>query len=373
MHSKIKILHIIKSLGRGGAETLLPETLKLHDLSGFEFHYIYFLPWKDQMVESIRAHGGKVVCFHANNNIQLIAKFGALRKYVRQEKIQLIHAHLPWAGILARIVGRMCDIPVIYTEHNKQERYHMGTRTMNLLTMDLLTEVIAVSADVAASIHKHKPRLKAPVHTIVNGVNTEHFKKQGFNNNAVREKFNIPLNAPVIGTIAVFRFQKRLDLWMELASKILQQFGNAHFVIVGDGPLKEALMKKRAELGLVARIHMPGLETEVRPYLAAFDLYMMSSVFEGLPIALLEAMAMGCPVIATNAGGVREVIRHEEDGLSCSVAEPEKLVGFACSLLQDQELRMRYGNRARKRVMEAFSIEKMVEGLEKVYRDNVSL
>src|SRR5882762_8944266 len=102
MSAKIKILHIIKSLGRGGAEMLLPETLKLHDKTQFEFHYIYFLPWKNQMVESIQEQGGKVTCVPANNNLQLILKARQVARYVKENKIQLIHGHLPWAGILAR-------------------------------------------------------------------------------------------------------------------------------------------------------------------------------------------------------------------------------------------------------------------------------
>jgi glycosyltransferase involved in cell wall biosynthesis len=368
----VKILHIIKSLGRGGAEMLLPETLKLHRKELFEFHYIYFLPWKNQMEEIIRENGGKVVCFPASNSIHIMTKAWAVADYVRSQKIQLIHAHLPWAGILARVVGKMCGIPIIYTEHNKQERYNPVTRMVNLVTMDLLTTVVAVSTDVLESIHKHKPRLKVPVLTILNGVNTAHFKNEVFSKQAVYDKLKIPADALVIGTIAVFRFQKRLDLWMELAAKILDLDERVHFIIVGDGPLKKDLLEKRDTLGLQDRIHLPGLETDVRPYLTAFDVYMMSSVFEGLPIALLEAMAMRCPVISTDAGGIKEVIRHEVDGFLCSVDEPQKLVGYASILLQNQDLRIKYGSRARKRVMEAFSMEKMVDELESVYRETLN-
>ena len=367
MGEKVKVLHIIKSLGRGGAETLLPESLKLHDQSRFEFHYIYFLPWKDQMVNALQTNGGKVTCIPASDNIRIMLKVRSVQRYIKENGIQLVHCHLPWAGILARVVGKFSGLPVVYTEHNKQERYHLGTRVINLLTMDLLKLVIAVSADVAESIHYHKPRLKVPIKIILNGVDTEHFNRQFLNGQVVREKFNIPHEAPIIGTVAVFRFQKRLDLWMELASKILQRCNDAHFIIVGDGPLKNDLIKKRDSLGLQDRVHMPGLETEVRTYLAAFDVYMMSSVFEGLPIALLEAMAMRCPVIATNAGGIKELIRHEVDGLLCKVEEPEKLVADACSLLQDKSMRVKYGDQARRRVIDEFSLSKMVTELEKVY------
>jgi glycosyltransferase involved in cell wall biosynthesis len=165
----------------------------------------------------------------------------------------------------------------------------------------------------------------------------------------------------------VFRFQKRLDVWIELASKILDRYKEAHFIIVGDGPLKADLLKKRHALGLEDRIHMPGLETEVRPYLSAFDIYMMSSVFEGLPVALLEAMSMKCPIISTDAGGIKEVIRHETDGLLCASDSPQKLVDYACYLLADNKIRTQFGERARERVLESFSMEKMVNELERLY------
>ena len=367
MKEKIKVLHIIKSLGRGGAEMLLPESLGLHNQDQFEFYYLYFLPWKDQMVESIEQKGGKVTCFASKNNLSILLKIWRTIRFVKQNNIQLIHSHLPWAGILARIVGQIIKVPVIYTEHNKQERYHWITQKMNLCTMGMLTEVIAVSSDVAGSIHRNKPDLRVSVRTIANGVNVNKFRRDHFNKTEIRARLGIPNDAPIVGSVAVFRFQKRLDLWMELAAAILRDNESAHFVLVGDGPLRADLFEKREALGLGDRIHMPGLETEIRPYLASFDIYMMSSIFEGLPVAMLEAMAMQCPVITTDAGGIKEVIRHEVDGLVCSVEKPQRLVEFATMLLKKQNLLDSYGEHARRRVVEKFSMERMVMALEEVY------
>jgi L-malate glycosyltransferase len=111
LSSEIKVLHIIKSLGRGGAEMLLPETLKLHDQGKFEFQYIYFLPWKNQMVSAIEQAGGKVTCLEASNTLQIISKTHAIVRYCRENQIQLIHCHLPWAGMVGRLVHRKTGIP----------------------------------------------------------------------------------------------------------------------------------------------------------------------------------------------------------------------------------------------------------------------
>src|SRR5690606_28751889 len=113
MKERLKILHVIKSLGRGGAETLLPETLKLHNMSQFSFHYVYFLPWKDQMVQSIQEAGGEVTCFSARNNLSILLQYGRLAAYIRKHSIDLVHCHLPWAGFLGRLIHRFAGIPVI--------------------------------------------------------------------------------------------------------------------------------------------------------------------------------------------------------------------------------------------------------------------
>lgn len=369
MRPKIKVLHVIKSLGRGGAETLLPQTLKLHDKVEFEWHYIYFLPWKDQMVSALQDFGAKVTCLSANNNIEILLKGPQVVEYVKKNEIQVIHSHLPWAGILSRLISKLVlsNVPVIYTEHNKQERYHFATRWMNLITMNWQTVIVAVSSDVNKSIRLHKPKLKIPVKTLLNGVNEDDYVPGMFDRNQVRLALGIPKESQVVGTIAVFRSQKRLDLWIETAYKISKELPNVHFVLVGDGPLKDELLKKRKDLGMDQKIHFPGLKTDVRPYLAAFDVYMMSSIFEGLPIALLEAMASGCPVVSTNAGGIKEVVRHNIDGLLCDTAEVDRLPELVVRFLKSEQLRQDFGLQARKRIESHFSMREMVRELEILY------
>lgn len=343
---------------------LLPETLKLHDTSRFEFHYIYFLPWKNQMETAISEAGGQVICYPAKNNIELIFKSKKVEKYCEEHQIDLIHCHLPWAGFLGRRVHQQLGIPVIYTEHNLQERYHPATKFINKWTFNFQNLAIGVSEDVSRSIKEHIDPSIA-VKTLLNGVNTESFQRTG--DPSVRKSLGIPYDAIVIGNVAVFRFQKRLKEWLQVVGELVKNNSDVYGILVGAGPLEKGVMDELERLELQDRIILPGLQTNVKPYFEAMDIFMMSSAFEGLPIALLESMSMECAVVATNAGGIKEVIRNTEDGLSCEVSEWKQLSGLCQELIQDRQLLQNYKIAARKRVVDAFSLEKLVGELEKEY------
>ena len=363
---KIKVLHIIKSLGRGGAEMLLPETLKIHDTNKFDFHYIYFLPWKNQMVEEIEMAGGKVTCLESNNNIRLLLQYKHVIDYCEEYKIDVIHCHLPWAGFLGRLVFAKTKIPVLYTEHNMQERYHFVTKMMNRATFNSQSIAFGVSEDVKSSIQKNiHPNI--PVKTLLNGVNTDDFiREQALS--SVREDLNIPGEAIVIGTVAVFRFQKRLKEWLQVFARINDNNNSQIYgIIVGAGPLEEEIKAEYKRLNLEGKVFFPGLQTEVKPFLNAMDIFMMCSSFEGLPIALLEAMSMKCAIVSTNAGGIKEVIRDGEDGLTCPVEKWTDLADLCQTLIENSTKLESMKIAARERVKQSFSLRKMVEQLEEYY------
>ena len=366
----MKILHLIKSLGRGGAEMLLQETLKQHDRSKFEFHYIYFLPWKDQMVEGLRKEGGIVINIPAKNNRVIISKTARVINYIKEHKIDLVHCHLPWAGFVGRYIHKRTGIPVLYTEHNKQERYHFITRYINKFTFNYQTAVIAVSADVATSI-KNNIHPKIPVQTILNGADTMYFKRDVSAGKFLRDSLNIPQDAIVIGTIAVFRFQKRLKEWILLYKRLKEKHPKVYGCIVGDGILNEEIRAFVKEQGMEDAILMPGLQTNVIPWLSAMDIFMMTSEFEGLPIALLEAMSMECAVVCTNAGGIKELIRDRVDGFLTEVENWEELMLPLEELVTNPQTLSKWGANARKRVTDSFSMKTMVEQTEKLYLETV--
>lgn len=363
---KLKILHIIKSLGRGGAEMLLPETLKVHDKSKFEFHYIYFLPWKNQMVEAIEKAGGKVTCISASNNLQMLKKYTEVLKYCRAHRIDLIHCHLPWSAFVGRMIYQKTKIPVIYSEHNVQEKFHFATKYLNKLTFNAQSMAIGVSKDVTNSIHKNI-NVKIPVHTVSNGVNTENFRRNEKKAQAIKKELNIPSDSLVVGNIAVFRKQKGLEDWIKAFKIISKKNENVYGILVGAGPEEEKIRGIVEKEGLSEKLRLPGLQTNTVSYFSAMNIFMMSSLFEGLPIALLEAMSMECAIVSTKAGGVVEAVRNEKDGYLCEIGDYEKLASLVISLFENEEQLNTMRKAARVRVEKSFSLKSMVDTLEQIY------
>jgi glycosyltransferase involved in cell wall biosynthesis len=267
---------------------------------------------------------------------------------------------------LGRLIHYKSGIPVIYSEHNKQERYHFLTRFINKLTFNAQSLAIAVSNDVKTSIH-NLIHPKVPVKTIFNGINTEKYRR---NNNArlkIRSDLGIAADAIVIGSLGVFRTQKRIDCWLELFSKLHHIYPNLRGILVGDGPLKNDIIGKRKSLGLEHVVFLPGLQPIAVDWYSAMDIFMMTSEFEGLPLSLLEAMSCECAVVATNAGGIKEVLVNRVNGFTTEVDQWSELFYAIEFLLSDPTRLKAVSLNARSSVIQNFSIQTMVAHLESTY------
>lgn len=363
----VEVLHVIKSLGRGGAETLLAQTLRSHNRENFNFHYLFFLPWKDQMVQEIIGAGGLVTCMPAGSNIGIFLKIKSIIKYIRENRIRIIHCHLPVAGIVGRVAGMVTKVPVIYTEHNKWERYHKITFWLNKLSFSKQHKVIAVSGEVQRSIQLHYRGALPEIKVIANGVDTRKFNRLNDCSRDIRKELNIATTSTVIGIACVFRSQKRLTDWLEIAAAIHRLHPQAVFIVVGDGVMREEIFKKAKMLNTEGYVHFVGLQTEVRPYLQAMDIFMMTSEFEGLPIALLEAMSMECVPACTRAGGIAEVVQDNVNGILVPVNDPMQLVARINDCLNKAGQLDKLRSEARNTIKRSFGMRRMVSEIEDIY------
>lgn len=367
----MRVFHLIKSLGRGGAEVLLAEGLTVADRDRFAYGYGYFLPWKDAVVSEIEAQGADVVCFDAPSNPRIMLAARRVAKHLRTWGADVVHAHLPVAGAVARLAGKLADVPVVYTEHNLMERYHPLTRRLNLATWGWQAQALAVSADVEDAIRRHAGD-RVPVRTVLNGVNVRSYDPTSFDGGGVRAEWGIPADAPVVGTVAVFRTQKRLDHWLDVAQRVRASAPDARFLLVGDGPLRGEVEAGIRERRLDSVVHLAGLQEETRPYFSAFDAYLMTSEFEGLPIALLEAMAMAVPPVVTAVGGMPELVTDGQDGHVHPFGALDGLAASVLRVVQDAGYGKALGAAARRAVTEGFSMERMQGELEAIYEHVVA-
>jgi glycosyltransferase involved in cell wall biosynthesis len=237
---------------------------------------------------------------------------------------------------------------------------------MNLMTWKMQDCVIAVSKQVSASIAENAGS-RIPVHVVQNGIPVERFVRSPEDAKSVRAELNIPDNSVVVGTVAVFRPVKDLRSWLKAARIIKDQYKNAHFLIVGDGPLFKEIRSTASELGLNDAAHFVGLQQNVSPYFSAMDIYANSSILEGLPLSLLEAMAMNLPVVATAVGGIPEAVKDEKTGLLVPPGNPAALAERICVLISNDRLRQEFGQAGRARIEESFSMKRMIQDLEQIY------
>jgi glycosyltransferase involved in cell wall biosynthesis len=265
------------------------------------------------------------------------------------------------------VAGRR--IRVVYTEHNLWGRYHRATYAANLATFARNDHVFAVSDQVRASIRYPGPlRLlpMPPVETLHHGLDPA--TAGGFQGDGVRTELGIPEDAPVIGSVANFKAAKDHATMLRATAHVRQAVPEVRLLLVGQGPLEAETRRLAAELGLEGTVVFAGFRTDARRLAAAFDVFTLSSTYEGLPIALIEAMALGRPAVVTRVGGTPEVVADGANRLLVPPRDPAALADGLLRLLGDPELRARMGAAARSRALD-FDIRKAVGRMERVYAD----
>jgi len=175
--------------------------------------------------------------------------------------------------------------------------------------------------------------------------------------------------APVVGMVGRLARQKAPGDFLRAAALVAREFPAATFLVVGDGPLRATLEGLARELGIADRVRFLGFRDEVPVVLAALDVFALSSLWEGLPLTILEAMAAGKPVVATSVNGVAEVVQHGRTGWLVSPQQVEQLAAHIVTLLRDPGIARSMGEAGRRRVRERFSIERTVAELSDLYQD----
>ncbi len=344
--ARARVLWLAKGLGRGGAERLIVDAARLVDRERYDVEVAYVLPWKDAFVAELEAEGVVVHCLDGGRGVdpRWIVR---LRRLVRDGRFDLVHTHMPLPAVAARVVLPTRPPVFVHTEHNLWDRYRVPTRLANAFTYPRNAAVIAVSSAVAASIRPPwwGPTLP-PVEVVLHGPDMRSVRNGPDARRHGRELLGISGDELVVGSVGNFTAKKNHRMLLEA---VAQLSAAPRVVLVGIGPLRDELEAHARELGLVDRVQFTGLRDDVYDLLPAFDVFALSSDFEGLPIALLEAMASGIACVATAVGGIPEVVTDGDDGLLVPSGDTSAFATRLEKLLADPDLAAHVGEHARRR------------------------
>src|SRR6266852_741302 len=238
----------------------------------------------------------------------------------------------------------------------------IGRRTRFLLSLRvppyLCDKTICVSNAVRESLVRNYRFPPEKTVTIHNGVSVSKFGPSGREGITVRERLGIHSEEFVLVCAARLSEEKGIDILLLAMSELSRRNVLCKCIIVGDGSLRERLSEQVWQLGLASHIFILGFQEDVRPYLLAANAFVLTSHREGLPFAILEAMACGLPCIVTNVGGNAEAVAHKDTGVVVKAGSPDEVADAVSYLLTHPEERARMSRAARLRVCEAFDIEK---------------
>ncbi|AXI47278.1 hypothetical protein C1J03_15430 [Sulfitobacter sp. SK012] len=366
-----RIIHMIDGLGHGGAERLMTPILSGLAKVGYDVQVIA-LQNKDgnQEAERLKDHGVPVRSLPIDK-LKRADQIAAALWALRADKPGLIHAHLQFSIILSGLARCTLGIPSVVTLHTDQSGTGFDRETLrfglsNAFMNRCCDRVICLTE--ASKRHAVAQGLdRAPLAVLPNGIDLAPYGAAPLHvRAALRHRLGLAEDDTVLISVAVLRPEKGLDRLIAALDRLVITHPRLKLVIVGDGAQKEALLRQIARAGLENRVLMTGYRTDIPDLLAIADVFVLPTLADALPTVVIEAMASRLPVIASNVGGLPEMIGDDEGQL----VPPDNVPALAdaiAGVLRDDPTRLAMGARALDRAQIEFSIETQVARLSALY------
>jgi glycosyltransferase involved in cell wall biosynthesis len=296
---------------------------------------------------------------------------GDLLTTVRRERVGLLHLHGYGATDIGRVVARLAGIPSIVHEHFIDQRSPVPERMADLALRPLTTWAIAVSGAVRDFMVRRRAIPPDRLEVVPNGAALEAMALAPPRGSpgalALRAELGIPPGHAVVAIVGRLNPIKGHTYFLRAAERVLRELPDVTFLVIGDGELDAELRAEARGLGLGERVIFTGYREDVPALLQATDILAITSLSEGSPLNLFEAMAAGCAVVATRVGGIPELLEPERTGLMVPPADPEAIAGAMLRLIRERELRHRLAEAARAVVSQRFDVRHTVRAFERRY------
>jgi glycosyltransferase involved in cell wall biosynthesis len=384
-HDPLHVVHLIESLGPGGAERLLYTNLKHFDTTRIRSTVIVVYPQATHWVKPITELGVPIVSLDCQSTREIPQGIRRLRKWLRNNRPDIIHSHLWAANIIGRIAARLTGVPLVSSIHNPDHEPQTwadgaGVSMVKRLTAKLLDRwtaqlgsdrLIAVSEYVKQSAGRDLHFSLDLIDRVYNPVDVNLLQAPvEKNRDELLRECGLPADCVMLLNVARVSAQKGLLYALQALPEILRQFPSAHLVSVGattDPDWTARLEREADSLGVADHFHLLGARRNVMDFLHACDVFVFPSLYEGFGIALVEAMGAGCACIATNVGPIPEVITDGIDGVLVPPGDAVAIAQVVCELLSKPSMQMQLGKAAAITAIRQFRPEDSADRLIQVY------
>ena len=369
MSSRIPVLHLIGNLNVGGAERQLITLLQAFDRDDFEHHLGLlhmpgFLIAKAREIEDLR-----VVEFGFRHK-HFVPSMGRIVRYLRQNDIQVLHAHLHLVAVYGRVAARIAGTPAtVYTEHSDVGARSWVERVAERALVPWTGTKIAVSEEQRELTQELEGFPAAKVRVISNSIDVDEFSPDPEVRGAVRDELGFEPGDVVVGIVGNLHERKRVDHLIDHAAALRMAHPDLRLLVVGDGVDRPMLEARARGLGVADHVRFVGAQSQVATFMRAMDVLAITSRWEGLPINMLEAMACGLPVVATDTGDIRRVVDAAAAGHVVAVDDEVGFREALASLVADPVRRAELGARARAYAVREHGSRRNAARLEAIYRE----
>lgn len=368
----LRVLHLITTMPVGGAENLLLTTMRGLDAQAFS-STLCCIQDKGVLGEEAERLGIPVISLGRmqtkGHDRRVVSDLAQL---IRQQGIDIVHCHLYHAALYGRLAARRARVASVVTVHNVYAQSKWHRRLLNRWLARRTAKIVAVSEAVGHDVLRHDRVDQQRLAVIPNGIDLQAAQSH-LSPAEARRRLVLPEDAQVIACVGRLEKQKGHRFLFEALAELRARRGDCpYLLLVGDGGEREGLQQAIAALRLDDRVRLLGTRRDIADILRAADLFVLPSLWEGLPLAMLEAMAAGVPVVASRVGGVGEVLADNMDntfGLAVPPADVAALSAAIDELLMNDERRRALGQRGAERVGQHYSAQAMIARLTKIYRD----
>jgi glycosyltransferase involved in cell wall biosynthesis len=366
---QIPILYFSNETDRGGAEEHLLGLLRGLDRNRFRLH----LACTAEMAEKLRPDiPADVEVFRLTlRKPTHVAGMAQLARILRRRQIGILHSHLFYASLFASPIGRLVGVPLIFETPHVSERWRKG-RLKSSYAVDravgrCVDRYVAVSNANAQYLVEEKRLPPAKIAVIHNGCDLTRFNPAHEVPSGLRESLGFGATDPVLVVLGRLEPQKGHRVLLNAMPLIRARFHSTRVVFVGEGSLRAELTEQTVALGLKDCVRFAGFQSNAQDWLALATATVLPSFYEGLPLAAIESLAAGKPVLASDVDGTPEVVRHSIDGFTFRPGDIEGLAEAACQVLGDPASGREMGETGRQWVLKHFSLAQQIEKTEMLY------